>query len=141
MFVSSALFWGLLVRFLDGDKVVPELCIQVRMLFLKPGIDQAEVESVLRLGRRLPNGGFGNLRWFSWDYSIGDNHNLTLDYRYDFRRDKWLLHEAKLTRGPKTVMRVSSPTAVKRNDGKGIDPKLLEEVIRAVQHQKAPSSK
>jgi hypothetical protein len=143
MFASGALLLGLFVPLLDCDSGLPEpACIQVRMLFFQPGMGQKAVESVLSFGRRFPNGGFGNLRWWCWEYSIGREHELRLTYRYDFQSGKSLLDEAELFRGQVRIMRVSFVKTGEHEDApKGIDPKLLEDVLRAIQDQKPPKSK
>ena len=143
MFVSGALLCGWLVAFFDGAAGLPEPArMGARMLFLKPGMNRREVESVLDLGGRFATGAWST-GFSSWDYSIGPDCRLSLVYSHSFRREQGSLWEARLTRGQKTLGRVFDPKVLERSDVKriDIDPKLVEEAIRALQNQKGPNPK
>ena len=71
--------------------------LQARMLCLSEGMTHHEVDARLGLADQAAAGGiFGSLDWHAYVYPVGRTHNLTLDYRYDWKREVWLLRSATL---------------------------------------------
>ena len=142
MSLSSAFVCCLFIPLFDGKTVLPEpATMRIRMLFLEPGMDQNQVEAVLRLRKRFPTTTAFTLRWSSEEYAIGPNPSLQLEYQYDFGRDKWVLEFVELNRGKKQVARVpaAKPDDKKSSNAlKKIDPALIEDAIRAIHGRRSP---
>ncbi len=109
MALSSLLVWTLFNPLLDTATAFPEpVLLQVRMLFLKPGADRAEVASVLRVQQHLI--AFEGTAWSSSEeYRIGRDHTLWIAYHYDLGRKTFVLDLAQLRRGRQIVARVPAP--------------------------------
>jgi hypothetical protein len=55
----------------DGGRLLPEpVAVQVRMLFLKPGMTRDQVEKVLLLENRFGFPEFGTTRWYAVSYQL-----------------------------------------------------------------------
>jgi hypothetical protein len=127
--LTSALLAGLVIPLgTDPPKVPTVPSVQLRMILVKPGMNSAEAEAVLGVRNQLGFTVMGSLA-ASTDYQIGTRHTLSLIYQYESEKSGFLLSRATLFQGKRLVASVPGPDPASR-----LDPKLVEDVIRAIQH-------
>jgi hypothetical protein len=127
--LTSALLAGLVIPLgTDPPKVPTVASVQLRMILVKPGMSETEARAAL--GLRWETGftpAMGGLS-FSTEYMIGTRHTLELTYFHTSEKEGFVLTRATLFQGSRRVASVPAPDPASR-----LDPKLVEDVIRAIQ--------
>lgn len=70
--------------------------LRIQILFLKKGMDQAEVEKLLKLDERNWMAFAGSFHLQTIFYSIGKTHTLSVTYVLNSQRNGWILDGASL---------------------------------------------
>jgi hypothetical protein len=96
--VNELFLWSLLVPGVSPSfHPTPSELLQVRMQFLRQGMEEEQVKQFLGIQASRPRSGVGTFALYTYDYDIGDAHILRLSYSYH-RTRKWVLDEWHLIR-------------------------------------------